>query len=133
MAKVRNIQIGKAFIRTELKGDTLKAKQAVERGTKKALTEYGKNAVKIIKRIITEKDIIDTHTLHNSMAYEVDMGTQTCKVGTNTHYAQYQELGTYKMAARPFMQPGLDEANKGIAQIIKQTVGDELSSTQKLL
>lgn len=98
----------------------------------RALDNYGKNWKSIVKRIITEKDIIDTHRMIDSMDYKIDTGNKTIKTGTDVPYAVFQELGTYKMKARPFLVPSLDEANGALVKILSQEVGDELSSTQGL-
>ena len=37
-----------------------------------------------------------TGTLHNSITYQVDIGTQTVYIGSNLEYAPYVELGTGK-------------------------------------
>ena len=49
---------------------------------------------------------------------------QTVQVGTNVEYAKYQEHGTSKMSARPFLRPALDsnreEAVQEVASSLKQ-------------
>lgn len=107
----------------------------------RALEAYGENWLKIVDRIIVEKDIIDTEALRESMAFDVDENKVeiTCgvKQGYSAHgrtpqnYAIYQELGTYKMMARPFIQPSIKEANMGLFETIRQEAEyTGLSSTQ---
>lgn len=59
---------------------------------------------------------VDTGRLRNSINSTVEGNTAI--VGTNVEYAIYQEFGTYKMAAQPFMMPALEACRDSIAQII---------------
>ena len=52
---------------------------------------------------------VDTGRLRSSITHEVDLFSG--KVGSNVEYAAYVELGTVKMAARPYLRPAL-EMNK---------------------
>lgn len=45
-------------------------------------------------------------------------GEITVYVGTNVQYAPYQELGTIKMDARPFLRPAFENNETEIEQII---------------
>ena len=107
----------------------------------RALEAYGENWKKIVDRIIVEKNIIDTGALRESMSYEIDEDKVevTCgvKKGYSAHgrtpenYAIYQELGTSKIPARPFIQPSIEEANMGLYKTIRQEAEyTGLSSTQ---
>jgi len=40
------------------------------------------------------------------------VGEPTFIVGTNVHYGLYQEYGTYKMAAQPFLRPATDQVRR---------------------
>lgn len=96
----------------------------------RALEAYGENWLKIVDRIIVQKDIIDTGALRESMAAEVDKEEVTVKCGVKQgftkygripeNYAIYQELGTARMPARPFIVPSIKEANMGFFKIIKE-------------
>lgn len=44
----------------------------------------------------------------------------TVYVGTNVEYAPYQELGTEKMDARPFLRPAFENFREEIKQIIEK-------------
>ena len=57
------------------------------------------NAVKEI----TTLGAVDTGRLRASITHEHD-NESAAYVGTNVEYAPYVELGTYKMAARPFLR-----------------------------
>lgn len=52
-----------------------------------------------------------------------DNGQVTVYVGSNVQYAPYQELGTEKMKARPFLRPAFENFKSEIEQIIRQTLG----------
>ncbi len=54
--------------------------------------------------------------LIRSIAHEME-GT-TAYVGSNLDYASFLELGTSKMAARPFLRATLDQEQEQIARII---------------
>lgn len=42
----------------------------------------------------------------------------TATVGTNLEYAPYQEFGTSKMSAQPFLQPSLQKNKKNATKIV---------------
>ena len=44
----------------------------------------------------------------------------TVYVGTNVQYAPYNELGTVKMTARPFIRPAMEDNQREIEQILKK-------------
>ena len=50
---------------------------------------------------------VDTGNLRNSITYEVEMAEQAVYVGSDVEYAPYVELGTSRMAARPFLKPAI--------------------------
>lgn len=50
---------------------------------------------------------VDTGKLRNSIRAE-KLGTFGWQIATDTEYGPHLEYGTSKMAARPFMGPGLD-------------------------
>lgn len=96
----------------------------------RALEAYGNNWLKIVDRIIVQKDIIETGALRESMSFEVDKDKVevTCGVkrGFTAHgrlpenYAIYQELGTARIRARPFIVPSIQEANMGFYKTIRE-------------
>lgn len=65
---------------------------------------------------------VDTGRLRNSINSTVEGNTAI--VGTNVEYAIYQEFGTYKMAAHPFMAPALEACRDSIATIIASKFTD---------
>ncbi len=50
---------------------------------------------------------VDTGNLRNSITHLVD--GKAAYIGTNVEYAPYVELGTSKMAARPYLKPAATE------------------------
>jgi HK97 gp10 family phage protein len=53
---------------------------------------------------------VDTGTLRDSIVAETPVMTGNeirCVISANTYYAIYVEMGTWKMAARPYLKPAL--------------------------
>ena len=59
-------------------------------------------------------------TLRRSITYEIEKRQESVigKVGSNEEYALFLEVGTSKMAARPFLRPALAKNRRQIAQIL---------------
>jgi HK97 gp10 family phage protein len=62
----------------------------------------------------------DTGRLVSSITHEFSY--LNASVGTNVIYAPYLELGTSKMAARPYLQPSLDENKDKISSLIESAL-----------
>lgn len=60
---------------------------------------------------------VDTGRLRDSITHEVH-GDST-SAGTNVEYAPYVELGTSKMAAKPYLKPALFDNAKTYVDIVK--------------
>lgn len=60
----------------------------------------------------------DTGRLRASISHEVDKSAQVARVGTNVIYGKFLELGSSKMAARPFLRSTLNIEGKAIADIL---------------
>lgn len=75
-----------------------------------------------VKGTIISKDIIDTGALLNSIHTE-KRGEKVYWVADGVEYGVYHELGTHRMAARPFMTPAVEKVNLQIADIIKEELG----------
>lgn len=56
--------------------------------------------------------------LRGSVAHEVDAGSLTARVGTNLLYGRWLELGTSRMAARPWLRRALAESRDKIRSIL---------------
>ena len=58
--------------------------------------------------------------------YSYDIGGGAAEdevhIGTNVEYAPYQELGTSKMKAQPFLRPAVERHQSEYVQIIKQVL-----------
>lgn len=50
---------------------------------------------------------VDTGRLKASITHQVDVNEQCVYIGTNVEYAAYVEMGTSKMKAQPYLQPGI--------------------------
>ena len=68
------------------------------------------------KQIVVEKDIFDTGDLLGSITAEPPSGSAVVVV-SGAEYSIYNEFGTYRMAARPYMRPALDESAPEIGRI----------------
>ena len=69
-----------------------------------------------------ETPAVDTGNLVNSINTTLDRASATeawANVGPTVEYGAYLEFGTSKMAARPFMRPGLDSSEDKIRDTIK--------------
>jgi len=59
-----------------------------------------------------------TGRLSGSIAHEVDRDRLRARVGTNLVYAKFLELGTCRMAARPFLRPALENTRDRLAELL---------------
>jgi HK97 gp10 family phage protein len=59
-----------------------------------------------------------TGHLFRSVQYEVGKGQFTVRIGTNVRYGLYLEVGTSKMAPRPWLRPALEKSRKRIVGIL---------------
>ena len=62
---------------------------------------------------------VDQGRLKGSIKFKVK-GDEV-QIGTNVEYAVYQEYGTYKMAAHPFLRPALDQSRKFLVALWADT------------
>ena len=56
---------------------------------------------------VAELAPVDTGRLGDSITHEVDESEEAVYIGTNVEYAAYQEYGTSRMKAHPFLKPGI--------------------------
>ena len=89
----------------------------LEHEMEKALVKCGLQAQTFAKSLCP----VDTGNLRNSISYIVE--GDTVYIGTNTEYAPYVELGTYKMAARPYLEPAISGHIGTYESIIKSELG----------
>ena len=67
-------------------------------------------------------EIVDTGKLFDSIEARAEKQSQnlyTTAVGTNVPYAVYVHDGTYKLAGRPFIKDGVNDAQADIQQIME--------------
>ena len=73
------------------------------------------------KDIVIQKDIIDTGATLGSIQPE-PAGRLARRIGPSTVYAIFLELGTHRMAARPFMIPALEEERGSLIAAVKDVL-----------
>lgn len=83
-------------------------------GQPPAIAEYTSNG-----ETASGKKIEQTNGVYEGEAPPDDDGEITVYVGTNVQYAPYQELGTQKMDAHPFLRPAMENFKSEIEQIIE--------------
>lgn len=88
--------------------------QEVRQAKARALEICGGTAERYAKQICP----VDTGNLRNSIAHR-QISENTEQVGTNVHYAPYVELGTYKMAAKPYLRPAVEDHRQEYEKIIR--------------
>ena len=80
-----------------------------------------KHAVEEISRVVYDTpespNYVRTGRLRNSISHAMD--DDSAYVGTNVEYAAYVELGTSKMAPRPFIRPAAANHADEYKQIVK--------------
>lgn len=79
----------------------------------------------IIQNEAKKKAPYKTGTLRRSIHTEMISNTQA-KVGTDVEYAVYQEFGTSKMQAHPFLRPALDERQQEVIEKINAIINAEV-------
>ena len=80
-----------------------------------ALESIGLTAEGHAKDIITEVRAVDTGRLRNSISHARD--DSAAYIGTNVEYAPYVELGTSKMAPRPYLRPAAENYSEEYKRI----------------
>lgn len=68
---------------------------------------------------------VRTGRLRNSISYGVDTGEPAVYIGSNVEYAPYVELGTSKMAARPFLKPAAENYSQEYMDLLKQAMTED--------
>ena len=64
----------------------------------------------------------DTGFLVNNIVLDIDSNGLGANVESRADYSSFLEFGTSKMAARPFMQPALEENRPKINRLAKQMI-----------
>ena len=63
---------------------------------------------------------VDTGRLRDSITHETHAAEESVYVGTNVEYGKYQEYGTSRMRAHPFLKPGIMNNLETYKSIAKQ-------------
>ena len=71
---------------------------------------------------ITTMGAVDTGRLRGSISHAV--ARDSTYIGTNVEYAPYVELGTYKMASRPFLRNAISKHVDEYKQLILDGLKD---------
>ena len=113
MAKtVSSIQIKSSHIKEAI--------SAKDERVETALIQIGMLAEGYAKQALTDQNAVDTGRLRNSVTNQYD--DSTVYVGTNVEYAPYIEFGTYRMEARPYLAPALEEHVDEYEKIIEDAL-----------
>ena len=85
------------------KSNAKAVQSAMQKAKNRALEIIGGKAETYAKQLCP----VDTGNLRNSITHaQQDDNTEV--IGTNVEYAPHVELGTYKMAARPYLRPAAE-------------------------
>lgn len=91
-----------------------KAMSGMQRAKARALEIIGGKAESYAKK----RCPVDTGRLRNSITHQrYDENTEV--IGSNVEYAPYVELGTSRMAARPYLRPAAENHTAEYKRIIK--------------
>lgn len=108
-------RLAKAFLRKGTELDTI---------LKVALEE----ASIIVESKAAQLAPVDTGLLRKSINHRIieRRGYPVGQVGTNVEYAAFQEFGTSKMAAQPFMLPALNSSKASVREVIARRLKQAL-------
>lgn len=126
--------------------------KALDLVAEKVLTMWGMQAESAAKRLCP----VDTGLLRNSITYAVagegvanptyrsntgdksgsyqgeaqadNGGARHVYIGSNVEYAPYQELGTAKMTAQPYLRPAIEQNRAYFEQILESELKNVLQS-----
>lgn len=95
----------------------------LERHREQVIREVEQSLVEsalIVERDAKIKAPFDFGRLRNSISHETDFGSSSPRVtvGTNIEYAKYQEFGTSRIPAHPYLFPALRENESRIRRKI---------------
>ena len=94
-------------ITIKLDDKTKKAIEANEEAKFHILTAIGIKAKQNSQAIIKIKNIYNTGELYRTMDYNVNLNKSSVDIGSPKNYAVFNELGTRRMNARPFLAPAI--------------------------
>lgn len=91
---------------------------AIPEQIEQALIAIGMTAETYAKQLCP----VDTGRLRNSITHEVDMKEQCAIIGSNVEYAPYVELGTSRMAARPYLRPACENHSAEYKSLVESAL-----------
>ena len=65
---------------------------------------------------------VRTGRLRNSLTHAVDKDEKAVYIGTNVEYAAFVELGTTKMAPRPYLKPAATEYTDDYKRLMEEAL-----------
>ena len=92
-----------------------------------------KRIVLQIERDAKKKAPVDTGNLRGSIASRVIRNTDgevTGVVGSNVKYAPFQEFGTSKMEAQPYLRPAVEENREKIRELLGEGISDTIEEAE---
>lgn len=96
------------------------AKQIIAEEAKAKLRALEKIGI-LVEGRAADNAPVDTGRLKNSIKSEVD--GDFAIIGTAVEYAPYQELGTSRMKAQPYLRPAVNQSQGNIKKIIEKELG----------
>ena len=118
-----DVAAGNAYIKIVQDNSHLVA-QMIPKAIARALEEVGILAEGHVIGYMTERFIVDTGRLRNSITHAIQQDN-TVIVGTNVSYAKYVHNGTSKVTGRPFLtapiSQHLDEYREMIREALKNS------------
>ena len=120
----KTTQVGIATI--TFTDNSIKILKAMKNGMEAALINVGIAAKHNVQNIILDKDIYDTGELYRTIDYDAEPQNMFVHIGSPKNYAIYNEFGTSKMAARPFIQPGVLNKVEEYKQIVADTIASKI-------
>ena len=85
------------------------AKSAFKAAALRGLEAIGLSAEGHAKQALTDQGAVDTGRLRNSVSHATEAEEMAEYIGSNVEYALPVEVGTRKMAARPYLRPAATE------------------------
>lgn len=109
-----------------IKDNSVEVLRNMNNGIEAALTKVGIAAKHNVQDIIIAKDIYDTGEMHRTLGYNVRVADKAVDIGSPKSYAIFNELGTVKMPARPFITPGIMDNVSEYKDIVANTIAEKM-------
>ncbi|MDR3639519.1 MAG: hypothetical protein P4L84_37305 [Isosphaeraceae bacterium] len=90
----------------EWRGDEVR--KSIERLVEARMTQAGEAGVEAARELVPVK----TGRTKASLEFSYDRATQTLRISAGTPWAVFIEMGTSRVAARPFLRPGMIAAGR---------------------